>query len=154
MRPALDKAQAIARGMTTGAIAASKATGIPRRTISRWLAEGDVGSSPVVTAAIVATEEAIAARLWETMQLGLEEVRLGLLDPAARLSDKSRALEVVASQWALLTGRATSRSESANVNVNVDGTGDGLTDDERTDLRRWLTDNIAALEAAEEAPNG
>jgi hypothetical protein len=146
-RNAEAKAEAIAIGMVQGAIAASKATGIPRRTISRWLAEGDTKDSPVVRAAIVATEEAIADRLWETMQLGLEEVRAGLLDPKARLSDKARALEVIASQWQLITGRATSRTENAN--LNIDGSPDELSPEEAEQLEDWLVRNDVGLRLIE-----
>jgi len=156
------KAEAIAIGMVKGAIAASKATGIPRRTISRWLAEGSAGDeSPVVRAVIVATEEAIAERLWETMQLGLEEVRAGLLDPKARLSDKARALEVIASQWQLITGRATARTESANVNVQTSLL-EGMDPEAREAIRTWILSiahgpewaeqDMAALEAGHLGP--
>lgn len=137
------QAEAIAVGMAKGAIEAAEITGVNRRTISRWLASTDTHSA-VVTAAVLATEEAIAARLWDTFTIGLEEVRRGLLDPHARLGDKARATEVIAAQWQLLTGRVTSRTESANLNVNVES---ALTPAERVELEAYLRQTIATYEA-------
>jgi hypothetical protein len=145
-----EKATAIGLGYAKGPLEAAKATGIPRRTISSWLQKSSTTTSPAIKAAIVATEAAVAAKLWEMLTLGLDEVRAGLLDPKARLGDKSRAVEVIAAQWQLLTGRATSRSESANLNVNLDADGDGLTDAERTELRSYLETQIAKYEAKPE----
>lgn len=151
-----EKAEAIGLGYAKGAIEAAKATGIPRRTISSWLQKGSTTTSPAIRAAIVATEEATAAKLWETLTLGLEQVRAGLLDPKARLGDKARAIEVVAAQWQLLTGRATGRTENANLNVNVEVSEADLSYAEEQELRRYLKAVITEYEAAnpQERANG
>src|SRR6266542_1344525 len=103
-----ERSQAVGLALAIGPKRAAEQLGIPRRTISYWLARG--AFTPAVEAALVATEEAIAERLWDTFTLGLEQVRAGLKDANARLGDKARALEVVAAQWQLLTGRATART--------------------------------------------
>jgi hypothetical protein len=146
------KARAVGLGMTQGAIAASKATGIPRRTVSRWLA-GAAGDSPIVHAAILESEFAIVQRLWEAVGVGLDEVRRGLLDPKARLGEKARALEVLSTQWALLSGRATARTESAVLNVNA-GHVDALTEAETREFRDWLDAQLTEARAIEDGTDG
>jgi hypothetical protein len=74
------KARAVGLGMTQGAIAASKATGIPRRTVSRWLA-GAAGDSPIVHAAILESEFAIVQRLWEAVGVVIHRCRPRLRGP-------------------------------------------------------------------------
>jgi hypothetical protein len=120
------KAEAIGLALTLGSVEAAKRTGIPRRT------------------AILASEEAIAARLWETLALGLEEVRRGLLDPKARLGDKARAVEVIATQWQLLSGRATARSENVTLNLSPV---DALTLQEQAELRDYIDASYATAVA-------
>jgi hypothetical protein len=145
------KAEAIGLALTLGSVEAAKRTGIPRRTISSWL--GPDANMALVTPAILASEEAIAARLWETLALGLEEVRRGLLDPKARLGDKARAVEVVAQQWQLITGRATARTESAVLNVNA-GHVDALTEAETREFRDWLDAQLTEARAIEDGTDG
>jgi hypothetical protein len=145
------KAEAIGLALTLGSVEAAKRTGIPRRTISSWL--GPDANMALVTPAILASEEAIAARLWETLALGLEEVRRGLLDPKARLGDKARAVEVVAQQWQLITGRATARTESAVLNVNA-GHVDALTEAETREFRDWLDVQLSEARAIEDGTDG
>jgi hypothetical protein len=145
------KAEAIGLALTLGSVEAAKRTGIPRRTISSWL--GPDANMALVTPAILASEEAIAARLWETLALGLEEVRRGLLDPKARLGDKARAVEVVAQQWQLITGRATARTESAVLNVNA-GHVDALSEAETREFRDWLDAQLTEARAIEDGTDG
>jgi hypothetical protein len=136
------KAEAIGLALTLGSVEAAKRTGIPRRTISSWL--GPDADMALVTPAILASEEAIAARLWETLALGLEEVRRGLLDPKARLGDKARAVEVIATQWQLLSGRATARSENVTLNLSPV---DALTLQEQAELRDYIDASYATAVA-------
>jgi hypothetical protein len=145
------KAEAIGLALTLGSVEAAKRTGIPRRTISSWL--GPDANMALVTPAILASEEAIAARLWETLALGLEEVRRGLLDPKARLGDKARAVEVIATQWQLLSGRATARTESAVLNVNA-GHVDALSEAETREFRDWLDAQLTEARAIEDGTDG
>jgi hypothetical protein len=64
-------------------------------------------------------EASIAERLEAAASIALEAVTDGLRDPKARLGDRARALEVLATQANLATGRATMRSENVNLNLNV-----------------------------------
>lgn len=106
-----ERAKAIGLGMTRGAIVASKETGIPRRTITRWLASPD---------AVVLRQESraqVAEKLWSAVVEGTDAVVAGLRDPKARLGDKASALRIVVEAHALISGGATARTESTNLTV-------------------------------------
>ena len=105
-----DRAKAIGLALAVGAVNASDATGIPRRTISSWLS-GE-RPAPELDAALAASRDDVVAKLWEAVSAGTAAVLDGLRDPRARLGDKAQALRVVSEQYALLTGRATERSET------------------------------------------
>ncbi len=129
------RAEALGVAVALGADAAHERTGIPRRTISSWMS-GERGARG--TAAIIdadpATRQAVTSRLWEAVTVGVDAVLAGLRDPKTRLGDKAQALRIVAEQYHLLTGQATSRSESLNVNVNQP-----MTWQQRDQLSAWLT---------------
>lgn len=127
---AAEKADAIALGLSVGAIEASRRTGIPRRSISRWL------TSPQAMPIRQATDAEIAESFKAIVTAGTAELLAGIRDPAAKLSDKARAVEVARESYLLLSGRATSRTESANLNVTANG--NLLTYQERQELARWL----------------
>lgn len=141
-----ERATAIGIGFTRGGSVASEVTTIPRRTISRWLHQD--GNDPVVASAILETERAVVDKLWRAVTEGVDLVTAGLRDPKARLGDKARALEVLATQHALLSGRVTSR------NAHVDE-GGGVSADDADRLADWLearlfegNDPAAIIEAA------
>lgn len=136
------RADAIGRALATSSKTAAAQTGIPRRTISSWLARER--HAPEIEALIVDSREHVAAKLWEAVTVGTEQVLAGLRDPKARLGDKARALEVVASQYALLTGGVTARTESANLTVDL------LADYSDAD-RQQLADVIDTLTQADAA---
>ena len=108
------RADAIGRALAVGADKASEMTGIPRRTISSWLS----GERPAPELDVIRANSRsdVAARLWEAVVVGTDAVLEGLRDPKARLGDKAQALRIVAEQYALLTGGATSH----NINLNAD----------------------------------
>jgi hypothetical protein len=109
------RAEAIGLAITVGPSRAAKQLGLPTRTVTNWM------HSPDAVVITQLTRDQVAAKLWEAVVTGTEEVLAGLRDPNARLSDKARALEVVASQHALLTGNPTSNQ---NINARVAGVTD------------------------------
>lgn len=116
------RARAIGLALAVGADKASAQTGVPRRTISSWL--GGERPAPELAAMAASSREQVAQKLWEAVTVGTEAVLAGLRDPKSRLGDKANALRIVAEQYALLTGGATSRSENLNLNANWQDTDD------------------------------
>lgn len=130
-----ERANAIGLALAIGADKAAAQTGIPRRTISSWLS-GE-RTAPELEAAISRSRDDVAARLWEAVTVGTEQVLAGLRDPKARLGDKANALRIVAEQYALLTGAATARTETLNVNADLELP---ITNaDVRAELLEWMT---------------
>lgn len=128
-----DRARAIGLGLTRGAVVASELTGIPRRSISRWLA------SPDAVVLRQETREQIAERLWGAVAEGVQAVTEGLRDPRSRLGDRAAALRIVIEGHALISGGATSRTETV--------TTPRLSDEQRIAAR----DFIGAIESATDA---
>ncbi len=155
-----ERAEAVGLAMTVGSKAAAERTGIPRRTVSYWLQHSEyaVKIEP-------ATIEQVAAKLWEAIVTGTDAVLAGLRDPKARLGDKATALRVVSEQHALLTGRATARTENLNVEVTrplspeedaqLDAFIAGIENASDDELRSWLANGgaeaIVVIERAEPA---
>lgn len=112
--PADRRAEAIGLGVSLGVIEAAKRTGIPRRTISKWLQEPD--------ALIVReqTREDVAAALWQVVSEGTAEARRRIKDPATRAGELAQLIKVAADQYALLTGGVTDRTESLNVHAEAE----------------------------------
>jgi hypothetical protein len=137
------QAEAVAIARINGSSVAMQRTGIPRRTIDRWMAN----PSPAVAGAVEATRSQVAAKLWEIVSTGSEVILNRICDPKARLSDVAQAVRVAAEQHSLLTGGPT----AINANLNVNSESD-LTWGEARDLRRWLNEieqaDDEALEAA------
>ena len=106
-----ERADAVALAATIGTRKTAEQLGIPPRTVAYW------PHQPAASSIIAAAEASIAERLEATAALALEAVTEGLRDPRARLGDRGRALEVLATQANLATGRATVRSENVNVNL-------------------------------------
>jgi hypothetical protein len=107
-------------------VEASKRTGISRRTISRWLAD----PRRVEEASDAPTKATIAARFAEAADLALDSVVAGLRDERAKLGDRARALEVLSTRSALLSGGLTARTESYGETF-----ADTLTTEEKVALR-------------------
>ena len=103
------KAQAVAEAMLTSTEAASETLGIPRRTIGYWMEQ------PAFAALRQQTREQVAEKFWSAIQIGVDQVAIGLQNPKAPLRDKATALGILYDKHALLTGSATSRSESRDL---------------------------------------
>jgi transposase-like protein len=108
-----EMAEAVALGASLGPRRAALQLGMPPRTLARWMHRP--ASVPIIQEA----EASIASRLEAAASIALEAVTDGLRDPKARLGDRARALEVLATQANLATGRATMRSENLTLNLNV-----------------------------------
>jgi hypothetical protein len=108
-----ERSDAVALAAAIGPKMAAKQLGYPVTTVVYWCHQP--AASPIIAAA----EASIAERLEAAASIALEAVTDGLRDPKARLGDRARALEVLATQANLATGRATMRSENTTLNLNV-----------------------------------
>ena len=106
-----DRADAVALAASVGPMRAADQLGIPRRTVNYW------AHKPEHSQVMRAAEAKIADRLESAASLALDAVVQGLRDGKARLGDRARALEVLATQANLASGRATVRSENTNLNL-------------------------------------
>jgi len=106
-----ERADAVALAATIGPKRAAEQLGIPPRTVAYWT------HKPAASPIIAAAEAKIADRLESAASLALDAVVQGLRDGKARLGDRARALEVLATQANLASGRATMRSENVNLNL-------------------------------------
>ena len=132
-----ERAAAIGLAMSIGPLRAARQLNIPPRTVAAWRRGERHGSD--VAPIVAASRQELARRLWEGVEAGVTAVLEGLHDPRQRLADRARALEVVMTAHALLTGGVTSRVQSENVNVEIGiNAQTGQTDAETADLRRWL----------------
>ena len=130
-----ERADAVALAATIGPKRAAEQLGIPPRTVAYWTHQP--AASPIIAAA----EASIAERLEAAASIALESVTEALRDPKARLGDRARALEVLATQANLATGRATMRSES--VNVNLTEYESALSDMSPVNLRAMVAEMVA-----------
>src|SRR5512134_867237 len=103
------KADAVAKAMLLNAKAAAEETGIPVTTIKYWL------DQPEYVALRDVNRDAVAERMWATIQIGVDELAKGLVDPLTELRDKALTVGILYDKHALLTGDATSRSESRDL---------------------------------------
>lgn len=138
-----ERAEALGLALSLGSVQAAKRTGIPRRSISNWLAGK---AHPEMLATMEpASREQVASRLWEAVARGTEEVIRRMDDPKARLADVARSLEVVSQQHALLVGGVTRRSESFSVSASVDT----ITPAQRGEAIRYAEQLLARLDAGD-----
>lgn len=107
-RPMAERARAVGIALVDGPQAASDATGIPRTTIVQWTA------LPEYDELRQKTPEKVADMFWAAVQIGVDQVALGLLTDAP-LRDKAVALGILYDKHAMMTGQATSRYESRDL---------------------------------------
>ena len=135
------KAEAVGLAMSIGVKQAGRKLRIPYRSISHWL------EKPEYRAIVAESRERVAAQLWLAVETGTREVLAGLQDKSAPLSHKAQALRVVAEQYQLLSGEATSRtevrSESMVGTFDVQAAANQLSDEERLLLRSYARKVIA-----------
>ena len=132
-RPNDERAQALGLAMVRGVPEASKATGIPQRTLRHWK------NDPEFAELGLSAREEVASAMWVGIQVGLEEVHKGLTNPDERLRDKADAVAMLIEKRALMVGEATSRTEAT--------VSRGWNDEERRKLRDFV-DGLPAADAA------
>lgn len=128
--PPETRARAVALSVATGSTReASKALGIPRRTVSDWMQHPD--ALPVREAALTTASERFAAIIDAGTTVILERIA----SPKVRLGEVVQAVDAAFRAASLLSGRPTSRTE------NVEGVGkvlESISDDDLARLRDWL----------------
>lgn len=136
---AKEKVEAVAAASMTSTEQAAESLDIPRRTLGYWM------EHPEFAELRQKTRPDVADMFWAAVQIGVDQVAIGLLDPKAPLRDKATAVGILYDKFALLTGQATSRSESRTLTEDMN-------DDERQRLRDWIDSLPAAARDAEGAP--
>ena len=130
-----ERADAVALAATIGPKRAAEQLGIPPRTVAYWT------HKPAAAPIIAEAERNIAERLEAAASIALEAVVQGLGDPFAKLGDRARALEVLATQANLASGRATAISQ--NVNLNISEYESALADMSPVNLRAMVAEMVA-----------
>lgn len=129
------KLAAVMAAEMTGVVAAEKSTGIPESTIRYWMEKPEFAQYRAKAREDLKDEITVVAHLaWQRVAEGLQK---GALEPR----DALFAAEKATTQYLLLSGEATSRTESKALT-------DDLSDDERQRLRDW----IIALPIGEPTP--
>ena len=138
-RPKSEKLAAVLAAEMTGVVQASEQSGIPESTIRYWMEQPEFAAYRAKAREDLKDEITVVAHLaWQRVAEGLYA---GTLEPR----DALFAAEKATTQFLLLSGEATSRSESRDLT-------DDITDDERQRLRDWITNLPASI--AGEAPTG
>lgn len=106
--PDKQRAEAVGLALVQGVPAASKATGVPQRTLRHWK------NDPEFAELGLSAREDVAQAMWVGIQVGLEEIHKGLTNPDERLRDKADAVAMLLEKRALMIGEATSRTETTN----------------------------------------
>ena len=131
------KLAAVMAADMTGVVATEKATGIPESTIRYWMEKPEFAQYRAKAREDLKDEITVVAHLaWQRVAEGLEK---GTLEPR----DALFAAEKATTQYLLLSGEATSRTESKTLT-------DGLDDTEKQRLRDWI-DSLATAAPAEGA---
>lgn len=110
-----ERVHAVGLALALGDDRAAELTGYPRRSISRWKSKSGPDLIEQATAARKQTAAEVSAELWDTLTEGIVELRKGIRNPKARLSDKATALRVIVETHRLLTNQSTQ-------NLDVHGT--------------------------------
>ena len=103
-----ERSHAISRAVVVGSKKAATETGIPRRTISSWLiGERHPEAAPAI---VLAAREDVATAMWTVVSEGTAEALRRIHDPKTRAGELAQIIKVVAEQYQLLSGQATSRT--------------------------------------------
>lgn len=120
-----DKLSAVLAAEMTGVVAAQDSTGIPESTIRYWMDQPEFAEYRAKAREDLKDEITVVAHLaWQRVAEGLHS---GHMEPR----DALFAAEKATTQYLLMTGEATSRTETRSVT-------DDLDDDERERLRAWI----------------
>ncbi len=123
------KAQAAGIAAAEGVTEAERQTGIPKETIHYWLRQPQFAPLRTTAQAIVVED------FWAGVQIGIEEVTKALRNPDVPLRDKAQALGVIYDRFALLSGRATGRTEARDI---TDTLSPDMSEALADDIDEWL----------------
>lgn len=104
--PDRKRAEAVGLALVQGVPAASKALGVPQRTLRHWKAD------PEFAELGLSAREDVGTAMWVGIQVGLDEIYKGLTNPEEPLKAKTDTVAMLIEKRALLIGEATSRTES------------------------------------------
>lgn len=120
-----EKLSAVLSAEMTGVVATEKSTGIPESTIRYWMDKPEFAEYRAKAREDLKDEITVVAHLaWQRVAEGLQR---GDMEPR----DALFAAEKATTQYLLMSGEATSRSETRSVT-------DDLDDTERERLRQWI----------------
>lgn len=108
-----------------GVTRAEEQTGIPKETIQYWTHD------PLFAQLRTRARDEFLAEMWAGVQVGVRALIDGLQSTEPPLRDKSQAVDVLARNYQLMSGAATSRTETKELT-------DGLSDDEKDQLRKAI----------------
>ena len=129
-RPHAERANAVGIAVVSGVKAASKATGIPMRSVRQYLHD------PQFAELRLSARHEVGEIMWATIQVGLDHLHAGLVDPDESLKAKQETVAMLIDKRALLMGDATARIENVSVT-------DGLNDHEREALSDAILGELA-----------
>lgn len=97
-----------------GPTEASRQTGIPKQTIDYWQ------DDPLFGQFRTRARDDVMAEWWAGIQLGVRSLIEGIQGDEAPLRDKAQAIDVLARNYQLMSGAATSRTEHADITAHLD----------------------------------
>ena len=131
-RSKAEKLSAVLAAEMTGVVAAEKSTGIPESTIRYWMEQPEYAEYRAKAREDLREEITVVAHLaWQRVAEGL---KANDFEPR----DVLFAAERATTQYLLMSGEATSRTETRSVT-------DDLGDDEKERLRNWI-DSLPATD--------
>ena len=144
-----EKASAVGQALATSLEAASDNLGIPKSTLDYWV------KHPQFAELRTKTRDEVAETFWAAIQVGVDQVTIGLTDADTPLRDKATALGILWDKHTLMTGGSTSRTEARDIS--------GTMTDVELQHHIHRADSILALaragagrapQAVEDAPEG
>lgn len=133
-----EKLSAVLAAEMTGVVAVQDQSGIPESTIRYWMDQPEFAAYRAKAREDLKDEITVVAHLaWQRVAEGLQK---GQLEPR----DALFAAEKATTQYLLMSGEATSRTEQRSVT-------DDLGDDEKQRLRDWIDSLPAAARHVESA---
>jgi hypothetical protein len=134
------RARAVGLAMVVGANEASRQTGIPERSVRRWVMD------PEMAELAARTKETVAEEWWAIVQKGFRRVE-ALLDSTEDAQKAATATAIIFDKMALSRGEPTSRTETRTWT-------DDLDDHEKARLRDWIDslDDTATVAGPGETP--
>ena len=136
------RAKAVGLAVVVGSNEAARQTGIPERSIRRWVMDPDLAELAA------RTKEQVAEEWWAIVQKGFRRVE-SLLDATDDAQKAATATAIIFDKLALTRGEATSRTESKDISVDLPA-------DIKRDLRDRFSDRVrdSSPDVEAERPQG